>query len=119
MAAPQMATIHQFGSLISELRLMIWREAVPECGTVPVARIMENFAPDSINLTIPSTTPVRVTWALNALPRGQWPPEFKVRVRIMRSLYNANFEAHQAVIKQIPDVLGSEGGPYASVLPTT
>ncbi|KAJ4414596.1 hypothetical protein N0V82_007838 [Gnomoniopsis sp. IMI 355080] len=110
MKNPGITTFPQFRNLIPEMRLKIWQESLPSYSTVPVASTIKDSESDTRNLMRASDEPLTITWALEAMPRRQWPPELRVRVQAMRNLYNVNFEARQEVIKRFPDVLGLEDG---------
>lgn len=88
--------------------MMIWDKALPDYGTVPVVSIINNSVPDTNKSTEPSTTTPKVTWAIESLPRCQWPDELVVRNRIIQNLYNVHFEARQAVNQRFPAILGPE-----------
>lgn len=88
--------------------MMIWEKALPDYGTVPVVSIINDSFPDINDSTEPSTTMSKVTWAIESLPRCQWPNELILRNNIIRNLYNASFEARQAVTKRFPAVLGPQ-----------
>lgn len=100
----------RFPDLPMELRLKIYRHALPNYGPCPVSSIFTIEAPPDTTIAsrhTPSATPLDVTWALSPMPRDQWLPEYAKRVRNMQAMLWASHESRMETFLRFPAILGS------------